>query len=125
MAEDFYLAAALVDQRTDDADRCGLAGAIGTEQRVEIALLDGEVDAFQRPRTVVVGLGKVFDGEGFHEAAYCNRAPNPLIPRNALHLVTPVARAAAGYREARRRGRQFRVLGELSDREHSLQRGLV
>src|SRR5208282_2356105 len=40
-------AAALVDERSDDADQRGLAGAVWTEQRKKIALLDVEVDTAQ------------------------------------------------------------------------------
>ena len=48
VAEYRDLAAALGDERHDDADGGGLAGAVRPEQREEVALLDVEVDAAQR-----------------------------------------------------------------------------
>ena len=42
----------LLDERGDDADRRGLAGAVRAEQREEIALLDVEVDAPERVHAV-------------------------------------------------------------------------
>ena len=56
VAEHLDLAAGLVDQRGDDADRRGLARAVRPQQREEIALLDRQVDALERLDAVLVGL---------------------------------------------------------------------
>src|SRR4029079_13061412 len=59
MAEHLDLAAALVDQRGDDADCSGLAGAVRPQQREEIALFDRQVDALERLDAVLIGLGEL------------------------------------------------------------------
>ena len=59
VAEDGDAAAALLDERHDDADGRRLAGAVRPEQREEIALGDVEVDAAQRLHAIRVGLGQV------------------------------------------------------------------
>ena len=61
-------AAALFDERHDDADGRRLAGAVRPEQREEIAFLDVEVDAAQRLHAIRVGLGQAADRERLHEA---------------------------------------------------------
>ena len=48
MAEDFHLAAGLVDQRADDADSRCLAGAIRPEQGIKLAGFNGQVYALER-----------------------------------------------------------------------------
>src|SRR5213082_3386807 len=58
VAEDARLAGGLVDERGDDPDERGLAGAVGSEQREEVAPLDLEVDALERLHAVSVGLGQ-------------------------------------------------------------------
>ena len=68
VAEHADAAGRLVHQRGDDADQRGLAGAVGTEQREEIALLDVEVDALQRLDTILVGLDETADRQRIHRA---------------------------------------------------------
>ena len=80
VAEYFHVASRLVDQRRNYADGRGLARAVRPEQRIEVALLDGEVDAFERFIAVGVGLAKVFDRQRFHEAGYCNQPARCPIP---------------------------------------------
>ena len=65
----------LVDERGDDADQRGLAGAVGAEQREEIALLDVEVDALQRLDAVLVGLGESAYRECIHRRKGSGLAP--------------------------------------------------
>ena len=50
--------AAGVDDAADDADQRGLAGAVGAEQREDLAAADLEVDVLQRLEARRVGLGK-------------------------------------------------------------------
>ena len=52
-------AAGLVDQRGGDADGRGLAGAVRPQQREKIALLDLEVDGFERFDAVFVDFGEL------------------------------------------------------------------
>ena len=59
VAEHLDLAAGLVDQRSDDADCGGFAGAVRPQQREEIAFLDRQVDALQGLDAVLVGLGEL------------------------------------------------------------------
>ena len=59
VAEYLDVAAGLVDQGGHDADRRRLAGAIGAEQREEVALLDGQIDALERLDAVLVSLGEL------------------------------------------------------------------
>ena len=66
VAEHVGRAGALVDERGDDADERRLAGAVGSEQREEIALLDIEIDAFERLDTVLVGLGETANRQCIH-----------------------------------------------------------
>ena len=61
VAEDLDLAAGLVDQRGDDADRGGLAGAVRPQQREEIALLHVQIDALEGLDAVLVGLGELLE----------------------------------------------------------------
>ncbi len=68
VAEDLDDAAGLVDQRGDDADDGGLAGAVRTEQREKIALRDLEIDAFERLDAVLVDLGELAKDEGVHRS---------------------------------------------------------
>ena len=51
------------DDAADDADQRGLAGAVRTQQREDLALADLEVDALQRLQARRVGLGQVRDGD--------------------------------------------------------------
>src|ERR1022692_2804000 len=51
--------AGLVDERRHDADDGRFAGAVGAEQREEVALLDGKIDSLERLDTVLVGLGEL------------------------------------------------------------------
>ena len=67
VAEHRDVAAGLVDQRGDDADGGGLAGAVGAEQGAELAFLHLEIDAFERLDAVLVGLDEIVDAEGVHE----------------------------------------------------------
>ncbi len=46
------------DDAADDADQRGLAGAVGTQQREDLALADLEVDALERLQARGVGLGQ-------------------------------------------------------------------
>ncbi len=66
MAEDGCLAGGLVDERGHDADQGGLAGAVGPEQREEIAHLDIQIDALQRLDAVLIGLGEAANRECIH-----------------------------------------------------------
>ena len=68
MAEDLDDATALVDQRCDDADHGGLAGAIRTQQREKIPFLDVKVDALQRLNAILVVLGELSQDEGMHRS---------------------------------------------------------
>ena len=61
-------AAGLVDERGDDADEGRLAGAVRTQEREEIALLDLEIDAFERLDAVFVDLGELAEDEGVHRS---------------------------------------------------------
>ena len=60
MAEDPHGPAVGLDQRGEDLDSCGLAGAIRTEQREDCALRDMQVDAVEDPE-VSVGLAQPDD----------------------------------------------------------------
>jgi hypothetical protein len=51
--------AAGVDDAADDADQRGLAGAVGAEQREDLAALDVEVDALQRDRFLMEMAGVI------------------------------------------------------------------
>ncbi len=68
VAEDADATGCLVHQRGDDADERGLTGAVGTEQREEVALLDVEVDATQRLDTILVSLDETADRQRIHRA---------------------------------------------------------
>src|ERR1035441_2361220 len=57
-AEDAGGTASLIDQRGHNTDQGRLAGAIGAQQREEIALLDVQIDATQRLDAVFIGLGE-------------------------------------------------------------------
>ncbi len=63
VAEHVNRAATLVHQRREDADGGGLAGAIGAEQREEVAFGDIEIDALEGLEAVAVGLGQLPDGQ--------------------------------------------------------------
>jgi hypothetical protein len=52
VAEHAHAPAGLVHQRRDDADRGGLAGAVGAEQREEVTRLDRQVYALERLHAV-------------------------------------------------------------------------
>ena len=52
-----------VDDAADDADQRGLAGAVGPEQREDLAAPDVEVDVLQRLEARGIGLGQVGDGD--------------------------------------------------------------
>ena len=73
VSEDLDFTAGLVDERTNDADCRGLACTIGTEECIEIACFDSEVDSFQRLVAVRIGLGKFLDRQCSHGDAYCIR----------------------------------------------------
>ena len=92
VAKDLDAAAALVDERADDADRRRLAGAIRSEQRIEVTNVDTEVDALECLRPVGVGLGEVLDGEGLHKAAYCTRGSGAPMALRAV-AITPMRSA--------------------------------
>src|SRR5262249_3115357 len=68
VAEHAHLTRGLAHERGNDADQRGLARAVRPEQREEIALLDVEVDAFQRLHTILIGLDEPADGQGIHRA---------------------------------------------------------
>ena len=51
------------DDAADDADERGLAGAVGAEQREDLALADLEVDRLQRHQPRRIGLGQLLDGD--------------------------------------------------------------
>jgi hypothetical protein len=46
----------------DDADQRGLAGAVGAEQREDLAALDVEIDIVERPEPGRVAFRQMFDG---------------------------------------------------------------
>jgi hypothetical protein len=52
-----------VDDAADDADQRGLAGAIGAEQREDLAAADVEVDVVQRDMARCIGLAQPGDGD--------------------------------------------------------------
>jgi hypothetical protein len=54
-------ARAHVDERGDDADQRRLAGAVGAQERKEVARLDRERDALEGHDAVAVGLAQVLD----------------------------------------------------------------
>jgi hypothetical protein len=60
---DEHLARARRDDAADDVDQRGLAGAVGPEQREDLAALDLEVDAFQRLQARGVALFERADGK--------------------------------------------------------------
>ena len=60
MAEDPHGPAVGLDQRGEDLDGCGLAGAIRTEQREDRAFRDVQVDAVEDPE-VTIGLAQPDD----------------------------------------------------------------
>jgi hypothetical protein len=47
------------DDAAYDADQRGLAGAVGAQQREDLALADLEIDVLERLQTRGVGLGQV------------------------------------------------------------------
>ena len=55
-------------EAADDADQRGLAGAVRPEQRENLAATDGEIDALQRGKAVVIGLGQLFDRQHIVQA---------------------------------------------------------
>ena len=55
-----------VDDAADDRDQRGLAGAVGAEQREDLARLDREVDGLQGLEPRLVGLGQAGDGDDGH-----------------------------------------------------------
>ena len=59
-----YAAAGLVDQGGDDADGRGLARAIGSQQRKEIASRHGQIDTRQRLDAIRVDLAKLLQLQG-------------------------------------------------------------
>ena len=60
------LAARLVDERSDDAYRRRLAGAVRPQQRTEVAFGNREIDRLQRRDAVAVNLAKAFEYERIH-----------------------------------------------------------
>src|SRR5690606_32990668 len=52
-----------VDEAADDADQRRLAGAVRAEQGEDLAAIDVEVDALQRPEAGRVGLVELPDGD--------------------------------------------------------------
>ena len=56
-----HRAGAGVDDAADDADQRGLAGAVGPEQREDLAAADVEVDVLERLEARGVGLADVAD----------------------------------------------------------------
>jgi len=59
VAEDLDHTAGFVDQRCGDADRGGLARAVRSEECKKIALIDLEVDGFERFDAVFLYLGEL------------------------------------------------------------------
>src|SRR5262249_2714742 len=66
VSKDRYLAARLVDEGGHYADCGRLAGAVGPEQREEIAFIDFQVDALQGLHAVLVGFRELTEREGLH-----------------------------------------------------------
>ncbi len=57
-----HTAGAGVDQAADDADQGGLAGAVGAEQREDLATPDLKIHLFERLETAGIGLAQALDG---------------------------------------------------------------
>ena len=121
----------LVDQRGDDADERGLAGAVRPEQREEIALLDVEVDAFQGLHAILVGLDEAADGERIHRArkAYHGGCDSRrAIDRSRRSLEQSLERSAALDLSSSRQARSAEAACEVHDapgRETPSRRGRV
>jgi hypothetical protein len=54
-----HRAAGRIDDAADDADQRGLAGAVRSEQRENLAAPDVQVDAFQRLEAGLVGFREI------------------------------------------------------------------
>jgi len=63
VAENAHFPRGLGDQRADDPDGCGFAGAIGTQQGIEVALRHVQTDTLQRLKAVGIGFFQVFNGQ--------------------------------------------------------------
>src|SRR4051812_47640848 len=67
MARDRHGAGGGVDEAADDADQRGLARAVRTEQREDLAAVDVEIDALERLKAGRIGLREIGDGkDGIH-----------------------------------------------------------
>src|SRR5579875_79114 len=93
-------AARRIDDAADDADQRGLAGAVRTEQREYLAVLDVEIDVLERLETARIGLAEVPDGDdgghggGMHgrvRRRYRGEAGGP--PARARRKIMPPRRA--------------------------------
>ena len=52
-----------VHNATDNADQCGLAGAVRAEQGEDLSPLDVEVDVVEGPETIRIDFVEVLDGD--------------------------------------------------------------
>ena len=69
----------------DDADQRRLAGAVGAEQREDLAATDIEIDSLKRLEPGRVALRKVFDGnDRLHGKEVEERSQPPYRPQNAI-----------------------------------------
>jgi hypothetical protein len=59
MAADGDAAFAQIGDAADDADQCGLAGAVRAQQREYLAALNIQIDAVQRLESEAVGFRKI------------------------------------------------------------------
>src|SRR5690606_1306704 len=75
LAKDDDLAGGFAHQRTDDADRGRLAGAIGAEQCKKIALRNFQVDTLQRGESIVISFGEAAYRQRRHGGDVIHRLP--------------------------------------------------
>jgi hypothetical protein len=78
------VAAGGAQQRDEHADRRGLAGAVGAQEPVDLAGLDGQVDAVHRLEAALVFTFQAVDFDGGHgEGDYFAAQPSPGGERNS------------------------------------------
>src|SRR5690606_24154708 len=95
VAEHVHRAAGLVHQRGKNADGGGLAGTIGAQQCVEVALGHVQIDAFQRLEAVTVNLGQLSDRQsGSHRK--CTQHEKDHLDEGGTGQLQPLSRHAPG-----------------------------
>ena len=70
MTENLDLTGGFFDQRADDANGCGFARTIRTQQGKEVAGLNFQIYALQSFKAVFVGLAQTPQGQGFHDGCF-------------------------------------------------------